>query len=142
MASVAYQQTPPGNTSLGTHIMVAGILFQLASIIVFSFLFVWVIVKGLKSRGEVLRQRKIQIIIAATTFSVVVIVIRSIYRTIELLQGWKGYLITTERFFLALDGAMMVLAVAVFNFARPGWAEEGRKDRTSLSSEVEMDALQ
>ncbi|KFZ01418.1 hypothetical protein V500_00771 [Pseudogymnoascus sp. VKM F-4518 (FW-2643)] len=131
MASFAYQQTPPRDTETGTHIMVAGILFQLAAIIVFSFLFARVIVKALKSRGEVLRQREIQYIIAATTFSVVVIVTRSIYRTIELLQGWEGYLITTERFFLALDGAMMVLAVAAFNIARPGWAEAGKSDRSS-----------
>jgi len=102
--------------------MVAGILFQLASIAVFSFLFTWVILKALRSHGEVLRQRKIQYIIAATVFAVIVIVIRSIYRTIELLQGWSGYLITTERYFIALDGAMMVLCVGVFNIVQPRWA--------------------
>jgi len=71
--------------------------------------------------------------------SVVLIVIRSIYRTIELLQGWTGYLITTERYFIVLDGAMMVGAVGVFNIARPGWATLASKDSDiEGESQVEM----
>lgn len=138
MAAVAYEKTPVGDTSVGTHIMVAGILFQLAGIIVFSCLFTWVISKGLKSRGEVLRQRKVRLVIAATCFSVLTIVIRSIYRTIELVQGWSGYLITREQYFLGLDGSMMILAVAVYNFARPGWAEPSKETAPSII-EQEMD---
>jgi RTA1 like protein len=139
MAAIAYEKNPPADTANGTHIMVAGILFQLASILVFVSLFTIVIMRALKSRGEILTQRKIQWIIAATVFSVVVIVIRSIYRTIELLQGWSGYLITTERYFIALDGAMMVLAVGVFNIARPGWSNTtGDKTDVEGESQVEM----
>lgn len=132
MAAVAYEQNPPKNTANGTHIMVAGILFQLASILVFVSLFVVVILRTLKSRVEFLTQRKVQWIIAAMVLSVVLIVTRSIYRTIELLQGWSGYLITTQRYFIALDGAMMVGAVGVFNVARPGWS-----NITDKSSEIE-----
>jgi len=139
MAAIAYEHDPPKNTDNGTHIMVAGILFQLASIIVFVSLFVIVIFRTLKSKGEVLRQRKTQYIIAAMVFSVVLIVIRSIYRTIELLQGWSGYLITTERYFVALDGAMMVGAVGIFNIARPGWANSADKESDiEGESQVEM----
>jgi len=57
--------------------------------------------------------------IYALGFSILVIVIRSIYRSIELLQGWSGYLITHERYFIALDGGMMVLAVGVYNIIDP-----------------------
>ncbi len=130
MAAIAYEQNPPADTENGTHIMVAGILFQLASILVFVSLFTIVIMRALKSRGEILTRKKIQLIIAATVFSVVLIVTRSIYRTIELLQGWDGYLINTERYFIALDGSMMVLAVGVFNVARPGWSntDDGKID--------------
>jgi hypothetical protein len=139
MAAIAYEKNPPADTANGTHIMVAGILFQLASILVFVSLFTIVIMRALRSRGEILTQRKIQWIIAATVFSVVVIVIRSIYRTVELLQGWSGYLITTERYFIALDGAMMVLAVGVFNIARPGWSNTtGDKMDVEGESQVEM----
>ena len=117
--------------------MVAGILFQLASIIVFSLLFIYVIIKALRSRGEILKRKKIQYVIAATAFSVVVLVIRSIYRTIELLQGWDGYLINTERYFIALDGTMMVLFVGVFNFVQPRWSEAW-EEKTGGVLEEEM----
>jgi hypothetical protein len=53
------------------------------------------------------------------TLSLLCIYLSSIYRTIELSQGWTGYLITHERYFIALDGAMMVIAVGVFNFIHP-----------------------
>lgn len=139
MAAIAYEQNPPKNTDNGTHIMVAGILFQLASILVFVTLFIVVIFRALRSKGEVLTQKRIQWIIAAMILSVVLIVIRSIYRTIELLQGWSGYLINTERYFIALDGAMMVGAVAVFNIARPGWANTTNKNSDiEGESQVEM----
>lgn len=136
-AAIAYEQTPPGNTENGTHIMVAGILFQLAAIIVFCVLFALVILRALRSSSSVLRQKKVQAIIAATVFAVLVIVIRSIYRTIELLQGWKGYLITTERYFLALDGAMVLLSLVVFNIAQPRWSETGKMEASADSSEMD-----
>ena len=60
------------------------------------------------------------------------IVIRGIYRTIEMLEGWHGYLITTESYFIALDGSMMMLAVVVFNFISPGWSEGQKKEELEL----------
>ena len=139
MAAIAYEQDPPANTDNGTHIMVAGILFQLAGILVFVSLFVIVILRTLRSKGELLKQRRVQWIIAAMVLSVVLIVTRSIYRTIELLQGWSGYLIITQRYFIALDGAMMVGAVGVFNIARPGWANiTGKSSESEDESQVKM----
>lgn len=142
MAAGAYAQNPPGDTTSGTHIMVAGILFQLAAVIVFSCLFTWVIVKTLSNHASahLLQYRKVQAIIAGTSFSVICVVIRSVYRTIELLQGWDGYLITTQRYFIVLDGVMMLLAVVVFNFISPGWAsisnlERGNGTKSRYSNE-------
>jgi len=137
MASIAFQKTPPGNSAVGTHIMVAGILFQLASLLIFSSLFTLVILRALREKGEILKQRKVRYIIAGTVLSVFVIVTRSIYRTIELLQGWNGYLMNTERFFIGLDGSLMVIAVAVFNFAQPMWAE-----RANVISEQTTDGIE
>lgn len=127
-AAIAYQKDPPEDTANGTHIMVAGIVFQLASILVFVCLFVLVIMRALKSRGEILAQKKIRWLIVGTVCSVALIVARSVYRTIELLEGWSGVLINTQIYFVILDGLMMLLAVGIFNFIRPGWAEaEGGK---------------
>ncbi|EAW13698.1 RTA1 domain-containing protein [Aspergillus clavatus NRRL 1] len=110
-----------GNTEPGTNTMVAGIIFQMVAITAF-------VVCGAdflrRSRRPHLRARftrGMTYLLAATVFSVVCIYVRSIYRTIELLEGWRGYLITHEWFFIGLDGITMVLAVAVYNLVHPAW---------------------
>ncbi|KAB8199279.1 RTA1 like protein [Aspergillus parasiticus SU-1] len=128
-----------GDTAPGTHIMVAGIVFQLFSITVF-------VACAADFVRRVLRRRLLQNmsgsftpLFAAMVFSVLCIYVRSIYRTIELSQGWSGYLITREKYFIALDGAMMVAAVGVFNIFHPGWLMPSTKamqyDREIMSED-------
>ena len=121
--------------------MVAGILFQLCSVIVFSVLFFIVVKKALSSHSEVLKERKVRAIIAGTTLSVVCVTIRSIYRTIELSEGWSGFLITHESYFIGLDGVMMLIAVGVFNIVHPRWSDggavEGKSERAVSEEMVE-----
>ena len=133
MASIAADE-PDGDTATGTHIMVGGIIFQMATMTVYAgFVFDFL-------RRVFLRQRAylsagggggggngggggggggnlttpVKKVLAALFISFVMIYIRSVYRTIELLEGWDGYLITNEGFFFGLDAALMVIAVAVF----------------------------
>lgn len=131
--------TPGGDTHPGTSTMVAGIVFQLFSITVFVLCaadFLRRIMKmgllGSITRGP------LAWMLAAMVLSVVCIYIRSIYRTIELAQGWTGYLITHESYFIALDGAMMVVAVVVFNVCHPGWLLPSRSASVLPKSEPAM----
>jgi uncharacterized membrane protein YhaH (DUF805 family) len=111
-----------GNTKPGTNIMVGGIVFQMASMTVFVLLLAIVLLR-LRRRGKEgsfsQHEGGIHRVIAALLLSITTIYIRSIYRTIELVQGWNGFLITHERFFIALDAAMMTIAVIVFNIFDP-----------------------
>ena len=120
MASIEVNKVN-GNTAPGTHTMVAGIVFQLASITVFVFLAADFVRRTLRLQLLQTMTGTIVPLLGAMIFSVVCIYIRSIYRTIELSQGWTGYLITHERYFIVLDGVMMVLAVGIFNIFHPGW---------------------
>ncbi len=122
--------------------MVAGIIFQMASLAVFVGLFMEFL------RRAELRSftREQKYMVAATTFSVALILARSVYRTIELLQGWFGFLINHEDYFIALDGALMVCAVGVFNFAHPAWllydekdAPTGKRNKKKLPVDDEKD---
>jgi hypothetical protein len=119
-ASAAVSADPPRQSKTGTNIMVAGIVFQTASITVFAFFFIDFLRRAKKLHVGILT-RKVKTLIWATTFSGAMIYIRSIYRTVELAQGWTGYLITREGYFLGFDGSLMILAVVVFNFVHPGW---------------------
>ena len=112
LASSAGSKVPPGNTTPGTHTMMAGIIIQLVSMSVFVGLwlyFIWVARALPYSR----------LLAAATSFVAALILIRNYYRAVELSQGWTGYLITHEVYFTVLDGALMALAAITFNFVYP-----------------------
>ena len=49
------------------------------------------------------------------------VLIRSIYRTIELVNGWTGNVITNQVYFNVFDGAPIVLAMVTLNLFHPGW---------------------
>lgn len=103
------------NTKPGTNTMVAGILFQLATMVVF----VGFMLDFLRRAFKMEKPGNTNRVILAMSLSILTIFIRSIYRSIELLQGWKGYLITHERYFVALDAAMMVVACGIYNVVDP-----------------------
>lgn len=100
----------------GTNIMEGGIVFQLATMTLFGVLlgdFAWRISStrfGLRNTVT----RGLKLVLIAIFISFIMIYVRSIYRTIELAQGWKGHLITHEAYFIGLDAAIMVVAVLVF----------------------------
>jgi len=114
--------SPNGDPKVGTNIMVGGIVFQMASVTVFV-LFLAIVLLRLRQRGKggpfSQHEGGFRRVVAALLLSITTIYIRSIYRTIELVQGWSGFLITHERFFIALDAAMMTIAVIVFNIFDP-----------------------
>jgi len=48
------------------------------------------------------------------------IILRAVYRVIELAQGWRGYLITHEAYFYCLDTAPMIICMGVWILGHPG----------------------
>jgi len=122
MAAVAFNETPEGNTKIGTDTMVAGIDFQLASVLIFAALFA-LVMRRATSGGKAsvfATDRNMKTLVAVTTFAILLIVMRSIYRTVELADGWSGKVITTQRYFVALDGAPMLTLLIAYNIFHPG----------------------
>jgi len=117
------------NPATGGHIMLGGIVFQMFSITVYMTLAAEFILRFLYDRpvrngdgtlpGHGL-DKKTKLMIAGLTFSSICIYIRSVYRTIELANGWTGYIIHTQRYFDWLDGGMITLAIFTINFLHPG----------------------
>ncbi|KAG4278294.1 hypothetical protein FPRO04_13925 [Fusarium proliferatum] len=128
-----------GDTKPGTNIMVAGIVFQMAAMIVFSVL-VLDFMRRVFVKMSHLESKKIRLahdgslprsyiwLLVAVFISLTMIFVRSIYRTIELIQGWEGYLITHEGYFIGLDAATMIIAVGIFNFFDPVFLLWGEND--------------
>lgn len=119
--------------------MVAGIVFQLASIIVFSILFILFVRRACLSDKYIFQ---IIIEIFATAFVVLLVLVRGIYRSIELGQGWTGYLINHQDYFIALDGSLMAAAFITFNLFHPAWFLQNYMDDTKVSQETEMSQLE
>ncbi|KAI0893608.1 RTA1-domain-containing protein [Annulohypoxylon nitens] len=94
----------------GTNIMVAGVIFQLVAMTIFT-LFTLDFLRRSSKFGMPQEYNKI---IIALFVSLAAIFARSIFRAVELMEGWTGYLMMHEAYFIALDGALMVLAVVIF----------------------------
>ena len=58
--------------------------------------------------------------IAAIIISDISIILRSVYRVVELAQGWRGYLITTEPWFYGFDTFPMALCMGIWIIGHPG----------------------
>jgi hypothetical protein len=63
---------------------------------------------------------KFTLFVAAIIISDIAIVVRGIYRVVELAQGWSGYLITTEGWFYGFDTALMIICMGIWVVGHPG----------------------
>ncbi|KAJ7732672.1 RTA1-domain-containing protein [Mycena metata] len=127
---LAASANTPSGAQLGANIMLAGIVFQFVAIIVYTTCAVEFLRRyahDLPARGQTsLDARKtpltphLRSMIGALAFSTLVLFIRSVYRIIELSGGWSGPVILTQKYFLAFDGAMIVLAIYTMNIFHPG----------------------
>jgi hypothetical protein len=134
-AGAAQAQIKGTDTTPSTHIMVhfvvylfqeAGIVVQGVGNIVFSAVALLLYfrtrrncrLKGVPTPFP--KTRKFKIFVAAIIISDLAIIIRAIYRVIELAQGWSGYLITTEPWFYGFDTALMIICMAVWVVGHPG----------------------
>ncbi|KAK5455815.1 hypothetical protein LTS15_005132 [Exophiala xenobiotica] len=103
-AIASHEFDTQGDPEKGTHVVVAGLGFQLAAMTVFFACFLGFIARSFRQtwpRHEV-------VLVGSMLLSFVSLYIRCVYRTVQLAEGWLGYLSTHERFFLALDAALMV----------------------------------
>ena len=109
-----------GTLDNGTHIMLAGVVFQLFSMAIFMIcacdVFYRVYCHDLPvPSGSA--NLWLGVLVSTTTC----IFIRCIYRTVELGQGPGGYLLLHESYLISFDAVMMVLLVAIFAIFHPGW---------------------
>ncbi|PYI08371.1 RTA1 like protein, partial [Aspergillus sclerotiicarbonarius CBS 121057] len=115
LAGAAFSQGT--STTPGTLTMVVGIIAQLVAGVVFFFLLSIVLYRG---SAELRANRPLFLVAAATVFSTLMVIMRNVYRSVELTEGWRGYLATHQRYVLALDALPMVLSMRVYVFFHPG----------------------
>jgi len=126
------------DANVGANIMLGGIVFQLFLITLYmalagEFFTRYHLNKPFPKRENATERVQVSTrsltMILGLAFNALVLFIRAIYRTIELVDGWNGRIINTEIYFNVLDGAMVVLAIYTFNFIHPGLFLESKLNR-------------
>ncbi|KAH8146931.1 uncharacterized protein LAJ45_09011 [Morchella importuna] len=114
--------------TLGTNIMITGLAFQVFTLAMFMILCAEYALRVVRRKGSLdpthakLRaSRKFRGFLCALALSTTFIMIRSVYRVIEMAQGWSGALMADETLFFILEGVMVVCAVGALNVFHPGW---------------------
>lgn len=134
--------------ALGGHIALGGIVLQLAALLFFAFIAGEFLLRfahdrpvpqahGVTNGQRGVADRNIKLTIFSVSTMTVLLITRSIYRTIELSDGWSGAIISTQWLFNAFDGSLIVLAIFTLNVLHPGVLLRGydRVDEVGLSAE-------
>ncbi|KAG8954528.1 hypothetical protein FRC03_011468 [Tulasnella sp. 419] len=142
IASSAADDDPDG-AERGANIMVGGIIVQMAAITIYALLAIEYFIRVYRNRPLRARSQtdvtegasvekdqysamanvtpKIRLMIIGLAISTVFIYVRSVYRTIELLDGWNGSIISNQLLFNLLDGMPIVVAMVSLNVFHPGF---------------------
>ncbi|KAH8593082.1 RTA1 like protein-domain-containing protein [Bisporella sp. PMI_857] len=125
----------------GRAIMVAGVVFQVVSLLIFMGLwleFIFRLRRTSESAKDV-RFLELKVTKKFTWFqyalgaAVVLIFIRSVYRVAELQQGFSGPIANDEAYFMILEGPMIFLAVLATTVLHPGIAFGGKWSSAACS---------
>lgn len=124
---VASSSNNDKTTSAGGNIMLAGIVFQVAT---FTFLYgltVRFILNLRRNRDTmtpeasgILHGKNFKIFALGMLFASVFIYIRCVYRIAELAEGWANSIMRDQTGYIVLDGVMCSLAIIPLTFCHPG----------------------
>ncbi|KAL8841206.1 MAG: hypothetical protein Q9170_000995 [Blastenia crenularia] len=130
MASAASHSNKSPDT--GDHIKVTGLAFQVFTLAVFMILCVDFAVRTVlrmnrlgeaaldPTHASLRRSMKFRAFLIALALATICIFIRSVFRVVELGEGWEGALIKNQTLFIVLEGVMVVIAVLILNLFHRG----------------------
>ncbi|CAE6454412.1 unnamed protein product [Rhizoctonia solani] len=118
----------------GAKLMLVGIIIQLVAMVLFALLGLEFIARygyDRPARSKIINEpskctgwssvsRRTVLMVLALGIVTVFVLIRTIYRTAELADGWTGTIIATEKWFNWFDAAPIVVAMFTFNAFHPG----------------------
>lgn len=130
---------------IGSRIFLAGLALQLLSYLIFITVYITFLVRIRTRRPEVWNMDKElgtkwfsrwKTLAGAFMLSCIGILVRSIFRTIELGEGYAGYLATHEVYFYTLDTLPLFIAISIFV---PFWPGRFIREESSVVENVRQD---
>ncbi|KAH8789449.1 RTA1 like protein-domain-containing protein [Flagelloscypha sp. PMI_526] len=129
-------------SDLYVRIILAGIAFQFAVMIIASLFAIHFVVNW-RLHHQItdtltfhLSSSRLTILICGISFNSLCLIIRAIYRLIELNDGWQGNIVRTQLWFNIFDGTMVLLAIVTLNAASPAWFFFPLSDGKLSASEI------
>jgi RTA1 like protein. len=128
------------NVSLGENMIIAGLFVQ---VVFFGFFIIVSIVfhrRMLATPAHAVRAtpipwtRYMQVLYTVS----VLIMIRSLYRVVEYIQGSDGYLQSHEAFIYVFDATLMLISCLVFNIFHPSKIVSSQNTEWENKEDVEM----
>ncbi|RMD39375.1 hypothetical protein DV735_g5754, partial [Chaetothyriales sp. CBS 134920] len=97
-----------GQSQIGVNLALAGLAFQVFTIVVFCGFFIDFLWRYFHSQRPTHRQisPRIRVFFALLAFSVLLITIRCVYRLAELHEGYSGTLVRDEPLYIAFEGVL------------------------------------
>jgi hypothetical protein len=119
--------------AIGNHIMLAGLAWQVFTLFIFMLLAADFAMRtyfnrrkqkaqdqSLRSRAAMTNIWMFRCFLVALSLATFLVFARCVYRVVELSQGWSGHLISVERYFIVLEGAVVLAAVVLLLMFHPG----------------------
>ncbi|KAH8595057.1 RTA1 like protein-domain-containing protein [Bisporella sp. PMI_857] len=128
-ASASNKTGSPKTRDIGNKIMIAGIVFQAATMAICGILAIDFTQKVFRHRKEERDAQRVTMpvskkaftfYITSTVIAFIAILIRCIYRIPEMAGGWGNALMRNEKDFMILDGAMVAIGAILMTIAFPG----------------------
>lgn len=129
------------DASMGNNIMIAGLSVQVFTLLVFILLALDFAIRTKRRVSQLgttgaLDPRHVKLreswvfkgFLVALSFSTLCIFTRCVYRVAELSEGWDGHLIKTQKYFIGLEGVVVVLAALALNIFHPGFCFQEAMD--------------
>ncbi|POR38621.1 Sphingoid long-chain base transporter RSB1 [Tolypocladium paradoxum] len=119
-----------GSAATGTHIMIAGLAFQVATIVGFIIASLDFALRTHRASASAVARdpalvrmratRRFRGFLAALALSIICVLWRSAFRVAELSEGWSGPIISKQGLFIGFEGVLIVVAVLALNVFHPG----------------------
>ncbi|KAF2434391.1 RTA1-domain-containing protein [Tothia fuscella] len=118
----------------GNYTMIGGLSFQALTLLIFLGMagdFAWRTSKAKKLHGDsamnedlsarrLRRSKKFQYLLVSLAVSAVLIFFRSVYRVMELSEGWKGHLMSNEKYVVFFESIPVAVAALLQSAIHPG----------------------
>jgi hypothetical protein len=128
--------TADGMHNTGTSIFLAGLILQLISFALFTLLYL-VFWFRVRKDTKIWNHPGWKPLFFALGFTCIMFLTRSVFRTIELSEGYAGHLTIHEEYWAALDALPLVLGIAVYCYF---WPPAILTPETAVVAEPEFEA--